>query len=103
MSDNHQLYNYMVEFAVPVPFPTELYHKIPDQQEMVQKLFSSGKLASYTLASDLSKLWAVFVCSSESELLNYIDKLPLSKYMEFDYSELRFHQSLKLLPSMSMN
>ena len=93
----------MVEYKIPVPFPSELYHKIPDQQEMVQKLFTEGKLVSYTLAADLSKLWAVFMSSSESELLNYIDKLPLSEYMEFDYSELRFHQSLKLLPSMSMN
>ncbi len=93
----------MVEFKVPVPFPSELYHKIPNQQEKVQELFTSGKLVAYTLAADLSKLWAIFVCSSESELLTHIDKLPLSQYMEYDYSELRFHQSLKLLPAMSMN
>ena len=101
--DDNSLYQYMVEFKVPVPFPQELYHKIPNQQDMVQKLFASGKLVSYTLAADLSKLWAIFVCSSESELLTHIDKLPLSQYMEYDYSELRFHQSLKLLPAMSMN
>lgn len=103
MNRENSLYHYMVEFTVPVPFPADLYHKIPDQQETVQNLFADGKLVSYTLAADFSKLWAVFISSSESELLTHIDKLPLSQYMEYNYYELRFHQSLKLLPSLSMN
>lgn len=103
MSNHDSLYHYMVEFTVPVPFPADLYHKIPDQQEIVQNLFTDGKLVAYTLAADLTRLWAVFISSSESELITLIDKLPLSKFMEYNYHELRFHQSLKLLPTLSMN
>lgn len=76
---------------------------IPRQRVNVNEMFNSGKLISYTLSMDLSKLWAVFISESESELLSLVDKLPLSQYMDFDYTELRFHQSLKLLPTMSLN
>lgn len=103
MSKEKQISHYMVEFSVPSPFPQELYTLIPNQRATVNELFTSGKLLSYTLSMDLSKLWAVFLAQSESELFSLVDKLPLSSYMDFDYTELRFHQSLKLLPTMSWN
>jgi len=93
----------MVEFAVPAPFPQELYHFIPKQRSVVNDLFTSGKLVSYTLSMDLTKLWVIFLASTESELITLVDKLPLTSYMDYDYTELRFHQSLKLLPTMSLN
>lgn len=101
--ENRELSQYMVEFDVPIPFPDHLFTLINDQREKVDQLFTAGKLLTYTLSVDRSRLWAVFLASSESELLSCIDMLPLSKYMDYDYCELMFHQSLKLLPSMSLN
>ena len=94
---------YMVEFVVPTPLPDELFQMIPEQRKEVDNLFTSGHLLSYTLSMERNKLWAVFLAGSESELLSHIDQLPLSKYMEYNYYELMFHQSLKLLPTMSLN
>ena len=93
----------MVEFYIPLPIDNEIYQLIPEQRKQVQILFNSGKLVAYSLAADKSKLWALIVASSESELIQIIDTLPLTKYIDYNYSELMFHQSLKLLPAMSLN
>lgn len=102
-NDNKVIQQYMVVFVIPTPLPDHMFDMIPAQREEVDNLFSAGRLLTYTLSLDKSKLWAVFLAGSESELLRYIDMLPLSQYVEYDYQELMFHQSLKLLPSMSLN
>ena len=93
----------MVEFKVPNPITQEIISLIPEQREVVEKLFTAGKLTIYTLADDRSTLWAIFVASSESELLQLIDRLPISSYMDFNYHQLMFYQSAQLLPAMSLN
>lgn len=103
MSEDKHIQHYMVEFSVPSPFPQHLYEIIPHQRVSVNELFTAGKLISYTLSMDMTRLWAVFLASTESELITLVDRLPLSQYMDYNYSELRFHQSLKLLPAMSLN
>jgi len=69
----------------------------------VEKLFTAGKLTMYSLAIDRSKLWALFLAESESQLISLIDRLPLSSYMDYNYHELMFHQSAQLLPALSLN
>jgi len=103
MSDDAQLKQYIVEFDIIDPYDPVLYAQIPDQRVAVNQLFTTGKLVMYTLTMDRSKLWAIFVVSAESELLNLIDSLPLSQYMDYQYKELMFHQSIRLLPTMSLN
>jgi len=103
MSDEAQLKQYIVEFDILDPYDPVLYAGIPDQRQVVNDLFTSGKLVTYTLTMDRSKLWAIFVVSAESELINLIDRLPLSQYMDYQYKELMFHQSIRLLPTMSLN
>jgi len=103
MPQSNDIIQYMVEFRVPDPITQEIISLIPDQREVVETLFTGGKLVIYSLAQDRSKLWAIFVASSESELLNLIDRLPLSSYMDYDYHQLMFHQSVQLLPALSLN
>lgn len=103
MPQNSELIQYMVEFKVPYPITEEIISLIPEQREVVEKLFTGGKLVIYSLAEDRSKLWAIFVASTESELLKLIDRLPLSSIMEFNYHQLMFHQSVQLLPALSLN
>lgn len=102
-NEHKAIQQYMVEFVIPTPTPDYLYELVPEQQEAVHKLFGAGRLLTYTLSINRGKLWAVFLAGSESELLSYIDKMPITQYVEYQYSELMFHQSLKLLPSMSLN
>lgn len=103
MPQSNEQIQYMVEFKVPDPITQEIISLIPDQREVVENLFAAGKLAIYSLAEDRSMLWAIFVASSESELITLIDKLPLSSYMDYDYHHLMFHQSVQLLPALSLN
>ena len=94
---------YMIEFDVPHPLTEDFLGMIPEQREALDQLFSKGKLLSYTVASDRSRVWAVMIAESESELLSYIDDLPMTPYMDYDYSELMFYNTVHLMPAMSLN
>jgi muconolactone delta-isomerase len=94
---------YMVEFTILDPYNNGLEKLIPNQQKEVYKLFQQGKLLTYTLASNRSKLWAIFLSESESELVQILTKLPLHNFMDYDYTELLFHNSASHSPTMSLN
>ncbi|WP_235298127.1 muconolactone Delta-isomerase family protein [Portibacter marinus] len=94
---------YMVEFDVYYQIDGDFEAKIPSQRKAISKLFEQGKLLAYSLSKERTKLWGVFLVSSESELVQVIDALPLTPYMDYDYSELLFHNGLSLIPTMSMN
>ncbi|MEL6122396.1 MAG: hypothetical protein AAFQ02_07015 [Bacteroidota bacterium] len=104
MEDNDLQYlnQYMVEFDVP-PLSDDLLDLIPDQRDVVDDMFASGKLLSYSLTEDRRKLWAVMLAQSESELIMLIDMLPMTGYMDYNYHELMFHNTVHLIPSMSLN
>ncbi len=93
----------MVEFQVPQPFPAELEEMVNDQRIVVHDLFVEGKLLSYTLAHNRSKIWGIFFADSESELISLLDRLPMTPYMQFDYTELMFHETVQFIPAMSLN
>ena len=97
------LKQYMVEFHISELILDDLLQMIPEQTEAIDELFSSGKLLSYSLSHDQSKLWAVFMCDTESELISYIDSLPMSAYLDYDYGELMFHNTVYYIPTMSLN
>ncbi|GLR17740.1 muconolactone Delta-isomerase family protein [Portibacter lacus] len=100
MEDNRQ---YMVEFDVYYQIDGEFESKIPSQRDAISRLFAQGKLLSYSLSKERTKLWGVFLVSSESELIQLIEKLPLTRFMDYDYNELLFHNGLSLIPTMSLN
>ncbi len=96
-------YKYMVEVFLSDVIDDDYTDLIEAQREHVSDLFNVGKLISYTLAEDRSRLWAVILANSESELVSIIDGMPLSPYVEYDYCPLLFHESIHLIPSMSLN
>ncbi len=101
--NNEFLKQYMVEFDVPDSLTEEFLELIPEQREAVDSLFTAGKLLSYTVASDRTRVWAVMIAESESELIMNIDELPMTPYMDYDYSELMFYNTVHLMPAMSLN
>ena len=103
MDDNKILKQYMVEFDVPYPLSDEILDMIPDQKVAIDELFTSGKMLSYTLSLDRRKVWAIFLADQESELIALIDHLPMTSYMDFDYREIMFHNTVHLMPAMSLN
>lgn len=95
-------HKYMVECTLP-PLSMELQEMIPRQRVEVDKLFHLGVLLTYTLASDRSKLWIVIQADTESELLTYIDSMPILQYCDYDYHEIMFHDTSRFIPSISLN
>lgn len=92
----------MVEFQLPA-ISLEMQELIPRQRFVVEKLFNQGILITYTLAADRTKLWAVIQANNESELLSYIESLPMTKYSDYNYNEIMFHDSNQFIPSISLN
>ena len=101
--ENKGVSHYMVEFDLSLADLNELYHLAPQQQERVNELFLRGKIHTYSLSMIYDKLWAVFVVESESELVNLIESLPATTYLDYNYHELMFHQSLGVMPNYSLN
>lgn len=100
MSDMKQ---YMVEFEILNQFDVEFLQLIPEQRNVVNSLFQEGVLMSYSLNVERTRLWAIFHVDNESKLIHLIDSFPLSRFMSYEYCELMFHNSLHLIPSISLN
>jgi muconolactone delta-isomerase len=95
---------YMVEIALPSELTEEFLTLIPKQRALVNQLFNQGKLTSYSLALDRSKLWATVLAESVEEVVHTLSMLPLRKYMEVEIHQLAFHQNTTHnLARISMN
>lgn len=94
----------MVEMELPPTLDERFISLIPAQREKVNNLMSSGRISSYTLSLDRSKLWLTLTARGETDVVDVLTKLPLTSYMEFEIHELMFHQSAQLvMPPVSMN
>jgi muconolactone delta-isomerase len=95
---------YMVDFTLPDSLTDDFISTIPQQRTIVNRLFSEGKLLNYALSLENSKLWAIFSANTESDLMDLISLLPLSRYMRVRVSELTFYNSVTPnQPSFSVN
>lgn len=103
MSEGKTEKRFMVEFDIPEVFTMEMTLTIADQRQKVDAYFYGGKLLSYTLSANRRKLWAVFSCPSEAELVSLVEKLPLTLYFDYQYYELLFHQMTAKYSSFSLN
>ena len=93
---------YMVEFEVPELTPY-MISMIPDQRVAIDEMMVKGKMVSYSLSMNRDKVWSLMLANNESELLQLIDELPMSAYMSYNYKELMFHNTVHLIPAMSLN
>ncbi len=87
------LNQYMVEFTMPMNLPEEFVQRIPQQRDMVNRMFHEGKVLSYALSLESGKLWAIFAATSETELMQLVQRLPLTRYMKLKVSELTFYNA----------
>ena len=92
----------MVEFVVPF-LDQEMMDLIPRQRLIINDYMLEKKISTYSLSEDRGRLWAVFTVSSEDELLELVEALPMTPYMSYDYTQLMFHNMLQIVPSHSLN
>jgi hypothetical protein len=94
---------FMIEFELPETFNEEFMALIPRQRYIVNTMLAEGRLKSYSLSMDRSRLWAVLIAESEFEALETISQLPLSGYMTPNLSELMFYNSPEAVMHFSLN
>ena len=94
---------FMVEFELPPVLTEEFIRLIPRQREYVNYLMAEGKIQSYSLAVDRSRLWVVFSAETEFEVLETVSQFPLHEYLIPKVSELAFHNSHSQVLQFSLN
>jgi hypothetical protein len=95
---------FMVEFALPNPFPDKLIIKIPNQRMVVNQLLEDGKIQSYALSIERDRLWCVVNAEDELEVMRIIGEFPLIDYMQPSITELMFNNAIVMkVPAFSLN
>jgi muconolactone delta-isomerase len=94
----------MVEFQLPYELNAEFMAKIPRQRQKINEMMERGRISSYTLAADRSKLWCIIKAEDEIEVLTTIAEFPLIDYMDHTITELMFTNTVAIrLPLFSLN
>jgi muconolactone delta-isomerase len=95
---------YMVEIRLPAVMSEDFTAKIPAQRKKINELMEQGRLMSYALADDYSRLWCVVRAESEFEVMSLVSEFPLIDYMDPKISKLMFNNVVALrLPMFSLN
>ncbi|MBK8700208.1 MAG: hypothetical protein IPN29_12025 [Saprospiraceae bacterium] len=94
---------YMVELTVNHIQEEEFFNLLPDHRNMVHNLIYKDIIVNYTVAEDRSKVWSIFRAENESALVQYIEKLPLTRYMDYTYHELMFMEWAPFKMNFSLN
>lgn len=96
--------HFMIDITLPGLLTEEFLSLIPRQRVQVNKLFGEGRLASYALSVDRSKLWVTLFAESEEEVATVISTFPLKKFMELRIYRLAFLESANAnITRLSMN
>ncbi len=95
---------FMVEFDLPVPFTETFVERIPEQRMMVDEFMNAGKIISFALSEDRSRLWMVLHADNDFEVLDIINEFPLIEEMPYTITELMFnHAGAFKVPAFSLN
>jgi muconolactone delta-isomerase len=95
---------FMVDFSLPTVLTDRFTNRIPEQRAKVNEYFVEGKLVSYAVSLESSKVWAVFNADSEMEVLTLINAMPLTRFMQYVICPLTFYNILTTqVPHFSVN
>ncbi len=95
---------FMVEFDLPVPFSADFIAKIPEQREVINEFLEEGKVISFALAEDRSRMWLILQSANEFEAAEILNEFPLIEDMPYTITELMFnHAGVLQVPSFSLN
>ena len=104
MSNVKYVYEFMVEFDLPVPFDEEFLSLIPRQRAMINKQLNEGIITSYAVSIESGKMWASIIAASESEVLEILSQWPIIDKVTYEINKLLFHNSASLaIPKFSEN
>jgi Muconolactone delta-isomerase len=94
---------FMVEFNLP-EFTEDFVARIPFQRLKINEMLEGGKIHSYAVSADRSRMWCVVNAKSEIEVMSILAEFPLRDYLSPSINELMFHNSVILkVPAFSLN
>lgn len=93
----------MVEFDLPEIIDEEFMALIPKQRYVINSMLAKGRVQSYALSIDRSRLWAIMKGESEFDVMESIAQMPLSPFMIPHVSELMFNNTADALMQFSLN
>ena len=95
---------FMVEFALPEFMTQEFVATVPRHRLKINELMKEGKIVSYCLAADRSKLWCIVKANNEIEVIEIIAEFPLIDFLSPTINELMFSNTVAIrLPMFSLN
>jgi len=95
---------YIVDIDLPYPPAEEFIELIPSQRAHVNTLMGEGKIASYSLSMDRSRLWVIVNAATAEDARGIVASFPIIAFIKFRVHELAFHNSVRLLrPQFSLN
>lgn len=94
----------MVDFQMPEGLSEDFFRMLPAQRSLVSQFLREGKLVNYAFSLDNPRIWAVVAADSEQEVCRLLDMLPLTRFMQYEVSQLTFyHAGTVEDPAFSMN
>jgi hypothetical protein len=95
---------FLFHIELPV-FTEELMHVIPAHRQYINKLFSEGRILSYSVSNSRAMIWVVVNAEDEHEATEAIVKMPLFRFFtDTTCHPLMFHNTMpSLMPGISLN
>ena len=95
---------YLIDIDLPRSPSEEFIELIPSQRAHVNALMAEGKVASYSLSMDRSRLWVIVNAETSDAARGIIASFPIIASIKFRIHELAFHNFVRFLrPQFSLN
>jgi len=84
---------YMINIKLPQTLTEEFVQLIPKQHSRINQLMDQGKIFTYSLSADRTRLWVIVKAKSEKEVMDLLSTFPLIGFMSPEITELAFYMS----------
>lgn len=93
MSKDYAMPEFMVDVNLHDVHSDGFLKLIPSQRSIVNDMMFEGKITSYCVSVDRSKLWITMVAKNEEDVIEQLTKFPLISYMDCEIAPLLFYNS----------
>ena len=93
-------YQALISFDMDEEFMT----LVPPHRTYINYLLNKGIIDSYAVSMEVQKSWITINANDKKQVIDYLDKSPLSKYWDYEIVELFLYDSQSTrLPAVQLN
>ena len=97
---NIKKYQAIITFDMDEEFMT----LVPPHRTYINYLLNKGIIDSYAVSMEVQKSWITINANDKKQVIDYLDKSPLSKYWDYEIVELFVYDSKSTrLPAVQLN